>query len=466
MLKIKYINTDYLNPYKNNSRTHSEAQIKQISASIQEFGFTNPILIDGKGIIIAGHGRVMAAKALGLDEVPTILLDSLSEAQRAAYVIADNKLALNAGWDDQILTIEISALKELDFDIDLLGFDENELKEILNDLDVEDKPVTKDLNNIPKDFIHDAWKEWALDVYLQHQILLKENYSFSGISEAQAKIYFLKANYCNMEYPRFCSLAFHPNQFSTNGDTHSVLDGLLKISEGDIKTERLRFFADEKPNVNHMYSGSLPFAGSRMPLDFPANLAKKLINEYGNKGRILDPCHGWGGRLVGFLMSDATHYTGVDVSPLQHKGVNRINECFSKLIKNKKQVNLIVDEYENSDIGDIKFDFAITSPPYFDVEKYDGGNQSHEEYDNYSEWMNGFYTNLIEKTYNSLKTGGYFALQVGSQRYPLLEDGKKIAIKTGFSVDRVTETSMKNNFKNTEEEKSEVFLILTKCKKL
>ena len=123
VLKIKYLNTDYLNPYKNNSRTHSEAQIKQISASIQEFGFTNPILIDGKGIIIAGHGRLIAAKALGLDKVPTITLEGLTEAQRKAYVIADNKLALNAGWNDQILTIEISALKELDFDIDLLGWD-------------------------------------------------------------------------------------------------------------------------------------------------------------------------------------------------------------------------------------------------------------------------------------------------------------------------------------------------------
>lgn len=144
MLKIKYLNTDYLNPYKNNSRTHSEAQIKQISASIQEFGFTNPILIDEKGIIIAGHGRVMAAKALEIDEVPTILLDSLTKAQKAAYVIADNKLALNAGWSFDNLKLEIDHLIEIGFDLEILGFDESEFDEILKGWDTDiDLPEIK-----------------------------------------------------------------------------------------------------------------------------------------------------------------------------------------------------------------------------------------------------------------------------------------------------------------------------------
>ena len=123
MLEIQYIATDKLIPYINNSRTHSEAQIKQIAASIVEFGFTNPVLIDEKGMIIAGHGRVEAAKALGIDEVPTILLDSLNEAQRKAYVIADNKLALNSGWNYDVLISEIGGLELMDFDIDVLGLE-------------------------------------------------------------------------------------------------------------------------------------------------------------------------------------------------------------------------------------------------------------------------------------------------------------------------------------------------------
>ena len=123
MLKIEYVATDDLIPYINNSRTHSESQIKQIAASIREFGFTNPILIDEDGSVIAGHGRLVAAELLSLDEVPTITLEGLTEAQRKAYVIADNKLALNSGWDDELLKIEIETLKNLDFDTDLLGWD-------------------------------------------------------------------------------------------------------------------------------------------------------------------------------------------------------------------------------------------------------------------------------------------------------------------------------------------------------
>lgn len=137
MLKIEYVATDDLIPYIHNSRTHSEAQVKQIAASIREFGFTNPILIDDEGTIIAGHGRVMAAKVLQLDQVPTITLGALSDAQRKAYVIADNKLALNAGWDTEVLLAEIESLQDLNFDTQLLGFSADELSEMLNIEEIE-----------------------------------------------------------------------------------------------------------------------------------------------------------------------------------------------------------------------------------------------------------------------------------------------------------------------------------------
>ena len=119
-------------PYCNNSRTHSDEQVQQIASSIKEFGFTNPVLIDEQGGIIAGHGRVMAAKKLGLTEVPCIVLDGLSEAQKKAYIIADNKLALNAGWDDDMLKVEMERLGELGFDLSLTGFDDIELSGIFD----------------------------------------------------------------------------------------------------------------------------------------------------------------------------------------------------------------------------------------------------------------------------------------------------------------------------------------------
>jgi ParB-like chromosome segregation protein Spo0J len=136
-LQIEYIPTADLIPYAMNSRTHSDDQVAQIAASIKEFGFTNPILIDDAAGIIAGHGRLMAAKRLNLSEVPTITLAGLTEAQKKAYVIADNKLALNAGWDADVLKLEIESLAEMDFDLALLGFDDIELGKMFDDEEIE-----------------------------------------------------------------------------------------------------------------------------------------------------------------------------------------------------------------------------------------------------------------------------------------------------------------------------------------
>ena len=132
MLEIEYKNTDELIPYINNSRIHSEEQVTQVASSIKEFGFTNPILIDGENGIIAGHGRLLAAKKLGIKEIPTIMLEGLTEYQKRAYVIADNKLALNSGWDFDLLKLEFEDLT-LNIDLELLGFSQIELESILQD---------------------------------------------------------------------------------------------------------------------------------------------------------------------------------------------------------------------------------------------------------------------------------------------------------------------------------------------
>ena len=119
-------------PYARNSRTHSDDQVAQIAASILEFGFTNPVLVDDEGGIVAGHGRVMAARQIGMTAVPTINVGWLSEQQRRAYVIADNQLAINAGWDESMLSAELADLKDIGFDMGLLGFDTEALSELLD----------------------------------------------------------------------------------------------------------------------------------------------------------------------------------------------------------------------------------------------------------------------------------------------------------------------------------------------
>jgi ParB-like chromosome segregation protein Spo0J len=126
-IKIENVAVDTLIPYARNSRTHDDAQVAQIAASIKEFGFTNPVLIDADGGVIAGHGRVLAARKLKMDTVPCIRLTHLTDTQRRAYVIADNKLALNAGWDSEILESELQALHADSFTMGLLGFDAESL---------------------------------------------------------------------------------------------------------------------------------------------------------------------------------------------------------------------------------------------------------------------------------------------------------------------------------------------------
>lgn len=132
-LEIKYKKITELNPYAKNSRTHSDSQVAQLIASLREFGFTNPILLDGTNGIIAGHGRLKAAQELGYETVPTIELSNLTDEQKRAYIIADNKLALNAGWDEFVLGEELRDLDIKEFDMSLLGFTEAELNNYLGE---------------------------------------------------------------------------------------------------------------------------------------------------------------------------------------------------------------------------------------------------------------------------------------------------------------------------------------------
>jgi len=150
MLKIVQKSVDKLIPYINNSRTHSDEQIAQIASSIKEFGWTNPILVDGENGIIAGHGRLMAARKLGYTEVPTIELKDLTETQRKAYIIADNKLALSAGWDNEMLRLELAEIGDLGFDLELTGFSAEEITELQFDDDAEaEMPELKDGDKEP-----------------------------------------------------------------------------------------------------------------------------------------------------------------------------------------------------------------------------------------------------------------------------------------------------------------------------
>jgi ParB-like chromosome segregation protein Spo0J len=153
--KIELIEIEKLIPYARNSRTHSDEQVAQIAGSIREFGFTNPVLINKDGTIVAGHGRVMAARKLKMESVPCLRLGHLTESQVRAYVIADNKLALNAGWDEEMLRIELQSLKEEGADMALTGFCEQEIETILGILEVSAAEPPEDFPEAGEDISTD-----------------------------------------------------------------------------------------------------------------------------------------------------------------------------------------------------------------------------------------------------------------------------------------------------------------------
>ncbi|MHA6834121.1 site-specific DNA-methyltransferase [Ralstonia pseudosolanacearum] len=166
--KIEHWPIQRLAPYAANARTHSDEQIAQIAASMVEFGFTNPILVGRDGIIVAGHGRLAAARKLGLETVPVIVLDHLSPTQRRALVIADNRIAENAGWDEAVLRAELAALDAADFDLSLTGFDADALAELMDEEEGAGQAADAPLPEVPEDPISRPGDIWVMG---KHRLL-------------------------------------------------------------------------------------------------------------------------------------------------------------------------------------------------------------------------------------------------------------------------------------------------------
>ncbi len=173
---------DKLIPYARNSRTHNDEQVAQIVASIKEFGFTNPILVGADDVIIAGHGRLLAAQRMGLKEVPVVRLPHLTETQRRALVIADNKIALNAGWDEEMLALEMKELGDMDFNLDILGFSEDELKELeaFGEPEVEGKTDDDEMPEVPEEAVTKPGDIWILG---EHRLLCGDTTVYDDVKK-------------------------------------------------------------------------------------------------------------------------------------------------------------------------------------------------------------------------------------------------------------------------------------------
>ena len=452
------VNEGQLAGLPKNPRFIKDEKFKDLCRSIEqspEFLDARPLLVypldGGNFITLCGNMRLRACRELGMEDAPCYVFPKSTPIEKLReYTIKDNVPYGQTDWD-VMKDWDAEELKEWSFDLP-----DDWLEDDLQDFpsgEQDDMPVKSDEVEA---MLNKATEAAASELVAQFDKLQ----GFSFVTPNTAKFDFIRFAYYNKEYPRYNSLAFHPKQFITQGDNYSTYEGLQMVAAGKTKGERLRFVCQDK--FRAIISGSLAFGGAKMPMDFPASLARDLINEFAEGGKVLDPCAGWGGRLVGFLASDAAEYDGTDASPYQCDGDNAIYDTFQDVTQGEKQVTITCSPFEKRTLRDAYFDMAITSPPYFDTEKYLGGEQSRETSNSYEQWRDTFYRVLIQKTFDALKEDGVFCLQVGSQRYPLLDDGTTIAEEVGFEVLDVRPTEMVNNQTKTDEKKGEVVIILRK----
>ena len=258
-------------PYVNNSRTHSEEQVNQICASINEFGFTNPLLIDEKDSIIAGHGRLLASKKLGMEEVPCIVLKGLTEAQKKAYVIADNKMALNAGWDEELLKIELENLKELDFDLELTGFNIDELDDILGT--EEEKEVVEDDFEIE---VPEEPKAKLGDIYQlgNHRLMCGDS---TNVDDVEKLMNGVKADMVFTDPPYL--MGFTGNVHADGSKSFNAKHGAIKndkMSREDGDNFILKIFE----NIKQFNKGAYYVCFYRLGLDYIFRALDTLNNQY------------------------------------------------------------------------------------------------------------------------------------------------------------------------------------------
>lgn len=450
---------------KRNYRKHSDSNKRKIKKSLQECGAGRSVLVDADDTLIAGNGVFEQAQAMG---IPTRVIETdgtelvvvkrtdlrTDDDKRKLLAMADNSTSDNVEWDMEMLQadFEVDGLNDWGIDVDL-PVDDEELN----------RGGQNEKNEQAEKLIIDAWHRYCGEFVAQLDILETQGYIMQGMTPAYAQIQFLKAKYYGAKYQRKNSLIFTPMQFKTSAQKRSYYDQLIESKTKDAGIAGFRAVSNDG-NLTAIFGTSYPIGGARMPLDFPVEIARDLISKYANKGRVLDPCHGWGGRLVSALLEEVEEYVGVDPSPYASEGVAKIYDTFQQYQDTK--CKLIAKPYEkvaDDELGGL-FDFALTSPPYFDVEKYDGEETSTKLYNNFRLWVDMFYEPLICNTISRLKDGGVFALQVGSQSYDLKGEAIRICKKHRYKFDVQGKNILGTNnaLHKTDEDRGETIIIISK----
>ena len=446
-LKKLVYNTGQIEGVPRNPRKWTKEDVTALAASIvetPELFEARPLLVVPSGdryIVIGGNMRLAAARELAMSAPPCYEIENRSTENLKRMALKDN--ASFGEWDTVALADEWPDCPLAEWGIVLPPApveeqeEEQEIEGNAGGYDGDDEPARQtSVEPIPEveALLNEAMRENVREFYEQVKCAQEHGWLLSGYTIGLARARFLRAKYYGNSYPGVTSLVFCPHRFFTSANSCSIPEQMERIIAGsDAGIPGFRTFTGDGLLTKIMIGGC-PIAGSRMPMDFPALVARDLYREFGGEGaRVLDPCHGWGGRLVGALLADVRHYCGIDPDPDTHRGVQLMADTFLDYCK-ETTVELIEAPFEDVVLDEGVYDMALTSPPYFDVEQYRGGEQAHEKFPKYDLWVAGFYRPLIAKTYGALRPGGHFCLQVGSQSYPLRDDALRIAPEVGFSL--------------------------------
>lgn len=392
--EMQLVSVEKLVPYANNARTHSSEQILKLRSSLREFGFINPVLIDKGYGIIAGHGRVLAAKAENIAEVPCVFVEHLTPAQKKAYIIADNRLALDAGWDEELLRAEFEALKEYGFDTSLTGFDMSELSELLNaDFDFTGLDSESVRGSMAERFLfapfsvldsrRKDWQDrknfWIKTVGIKSGET-RENIQASGALSGTVPRYYAYKEKCEKALGR-------------------------ELTNKEFEENYLQDYLPKDSNIASTNGGAI------LSMFDPVLCELMYYWFCPDKGTILDPFAG--GNVRGMVAALTNHqYTGVDIRKDQ---INANIKSAEQILKGERTPNWICGNSMYIDsLVDGEYDMIFSCPPYFDLEKY---SDEPEDISNmtYENFLKCYFT-IIEKAVAMLKDNRFAVFVVGDVR--------------------------------------------------
>ena len=481
-MQIVYVALEKIKPYKNNPRNNNKA-VEKVMKSIQAYGFKVPCVLDKNYLLITGHTRWEAAKRLKMKKIPCIIASDLSKAKADAFRIADNKVAEYSKWDMNKLKDEISKLQLEDVSFDDLGFDVSEY-DYLDDIDA-DAYSNDGENNDAADSV-----DVAEDVIVQAGDKNDEYFYFEPDEIKQDvvdgwKTYETVQDYvesiidiptAKYQFNRLCqgyrsgyniSLLFNPHRLTTETKKNKSIFYAIN-NDKNYRKQFARYMVDVSAGVvpacdYYKYIG-IGCDGFQHVNEFQPYLARDIYKKYCKNGdRVLDPCAGWGGRMLGAVSSLLDlRYVATDPSTLTYDGLLQLREF---LEVDEKRVKLYNKPFEELKLKPESFDFVFTSPPYFDTEHYaDEESQSMNKFDSYKAWRKGFLFVMLDKIYACLKPGKKCLLNVGAVQYDIA--GDIIAYmrkKYNVEVERVKDFKIGGNgIGNRTGEGGEPFLLFEK----